>query len=46
MVTRFIITKTVDPDEVGRQLVEKMTNLGNAIGTRMQRLVPRSTCKA
>ena len=41
MVTRFIITKTVDPDEVGRQLYPRMVNLGNAIATRMQRLVPK-----
>ena len=43
MVTRFIITRVVADDEVGRQLLPKMTNLGNAIARRMQRLVPKRT---
>lgn len=43
MVTRIIITRLADPDEVGRQLEEKMTNLGHAIASRMQRLVPKKT---
>lgn len=43
MTTRIIITKVSDPDEVVRQLLPKMTNLGNAIAQRMQRLVPKKT---
>jgi HK97 gp10 family phage protein len=43
VVTRFIITKTADPAEVAAQLLPKMTNLGNAIASRMQRLVPKRT---
>jgi hypothetical protein len=41
MVTRIIITKQADPAEIMRQVLPKMTNLGNAIGRRMQRLVPK-----
>lgn len=41
MATRIIITRVVDPDELGKQVEPHMRNLGNAIGTRMQRLVPK-----
>ena len=43
MATRFVITKTGDPAEIAAQLLPKMTNLGNAIGRRMQRLVPKKS---
>ncbi len=41
MVTRIIITKQADPAEIVRQILPKMTNLGNAVARRMQRLVPK-----
>jgi HK97 gp10 family phage protein len=43
MATRIIITRDVDPDELGEQIEPKMRNLGNAIAGRMQRLVPKRT---
>lgn len=42
-VARFVVTRVADPDETVAQLVPKMTNLGNAIARRMQRLVPKRT---
>lgn len=42
MVTRIEITRVSD-DEIAKQLEPHMRNLGNAIGTRMQRLVPKET---
>lgn len=41
MVTRIIITKTANPAEIAAEILPKMTNLGNAIARRMQRLVPK-----
>lgn len=35
------ITRVVAPGELARQIEPKMRNLGNAIGRRMQRLVPK-----
>lgn len=43
MATRIIITRVVDPDELGEQIEPHMVKLGNAIATRMQRLVPKRT---
>lgn len=43
MVTRIVITRVVDPGELGRQIEPKMVNLGNAVAKRMQRLVPKRT---
>lgn len=40
---RIRITRVVDDDELGRQIEPKMRNLGEAIGARMQRLVPKRT---
>ena len=40
---RFVVTRIIDPAEVGTQLEGKMANLGNAIARRMQRLVPKRT---
>lgn len=41
--TRIRITKTVDGGDLAQQIEPKMANLGRAIGTRMQRLVPKRT---
>ena len=38
---RIRITRVVDDDELGRQMEPKMQNLGQALGGRMQRLVPK-----
>lgn len=40
---RLRITKVADPSVFDPYLVEAMTNLGNAIGRRAQRLVPKRT---
>lgn len=40
---RIRITRVVAPDELGEQIVPKMENLGQAIGARMQRIVPKRT---
>lgn len=40
---RIRITRTVDDAELARQITPKMENLGQAIGARMQRLVPKRT---
>jgi HK97 gp10 family phage protein len=40
---RIRITRVLAPDELGTQIEPKMRNLGNAIGRRMQRLVPKKT---
>ncbi len=38
---RIRITRLVEPDELGRQIVPKMEALGQAMGARMQRIVPK-----
>ena len=38
---RIRITRIVEPDELGRQIVPKMEALGQAMGARMQRIVPK-----
>jgi HK97 gp10 family phage protein len=43
MVTRIRITKMTDGDEIARQIVPRMESLGQAVGARMQRLVPKRT---
>lgn len=43
MTTRIRITKTRDGDAIAEQMVDSMANLGQAIGRRMQRLVPKRT---
>lgn len=43
MHVRIRITRTAAPGVIGRQIEPKMQNLGNAIGRRMQRLVPKRT---
>jgi HK97 gp10 family phage protein len=40
---RIRITRVVNPGEVGRQITPKMEALGQAIGARAQRLVPKRT---
>jgi HK97 gp10 family phage protein len=40
---RLVITRVVAPDELLAQIEPKMRNLGNAIGRRMQRIVPKRT---
>lgn len=40
---RIRITRVVDPDELGTQIVPKMEALGSAMGARMQRIVPKRT---
>lgn len=40
---RIRITRIVEPDELGRQVAPKMEALGQAIGARAQRLVPKRT---
>jgi len=35
------VTQTADSSELAEELVPKMTNLGQAVGRRMQRLVPK-----
>lgn len=37
------ITRVVEPDNLGEQIEPKMTALGQAMGARMQRLVPKRT---
>lgn len=41
MTTRIRITKVRDGDAIAEQMVPHMEALGQAIGTRMQRLVPK-----
>lgn len=40
---RIRITRVVAPDELGEQIEPKMRRLGEAAGSRMQRLVPKRT---
>lgn len=40
---RIRITRVVQPDELGRQIEPKMAALGQAIGARAQRVVPKRT---
>lgn len=43
MTTRIQITKVADGAELARQIEPRMAALGEAIGARMQRLVPKRT---
>lgn len=43
MKMRLVITKTTDGEEIARQIVPHMEALGQAIGARAQRLVPKRT---
>lgn len=43
MSTRIQITRVTDGDEIARQMVPHMEALGQAVGSRMQRLVPKRT---
>lgn len=43
MATRIRITRVTDGEEIARQMLPAMESLGQAIGTRMQRLVPKRT---
>ena len=43
MTTRIRITRVADGDDLARQMVPHMEALGQAIGARMQRLVPKRT---
>lgn len=43
MTTRIRITTVTDGDEIARQIVPRMESLGQAVGARMQRLVPKRT---
>ena len=41
MTTRIRITRVTDGDEIARQVLPHMEALGQAVGSRMQRLVPK-----
>lgn len=41
MTTRIRITRVADGDEIARQMLPHMEALGQAVGARMQRLVPK-----
>lgn len=43
MTSRIRITRVADGDDIARQLLPHMEQLGQAIGARMQRLVPKRT---
>lgn len=43
---RIVITRILRPEELGTQIVPKMESLGQAMGARMQRLVPKRTWAA
>lgn len=43
MTTRIRITRVTDGDEIARQMLPHMEGLGQAVGERMQRLVPKRT---
>lgn len=43
MTTRIRITRVTDGDDIARQMVPHMEALGQAVGSRMQRLVPKRT---
>ena len=43
MTTRIRITRAVDPGALGAQIETHMAKLGQAIGDRMQRVVPKRT---
>lgn len=43
MTTRIRITRVTDGDEIARQVLPHMEALGQALGARMQRLVPKRT---
>lgn len=43
MVTRIVITKVTDGDEIARQVEPHMKQFGQALGARMQRIVPKRT---
>lgn len=40
---RIRITRVINDDEIGRQIEPKMRNLGQAMGARAQRLVPKKS---
>lgn len=41
MTTHIRITRVTDGDEIARQMLPHMEGLGQAVGARMQRLVPK-----
>ncbi len=43
MRVRIRITRTVQPGAIGRQIEPHMRKLGQAVGARMQRIVPKRT---
>lgn len=43
MTTRIRITRVTDGDEIARQMLPHMEAFGQALGARMQRLVPKRT---
>lgn len=43
MTTRIRITRVTDGDEIARQVLPHMEALGQAVGSRMQRLVPKKS---
>ena len=43
MTMRIRITRVTDGDEIARQMLPHMEALGQAVGARMQRLVPKRT---
>ena len=43
MTTRIRITRVTDGDDIARQVLPHMEALGQAVGARMQRLVPKRT---
>lgn len=43
MTTRIRITRVTDGDEIARQVLPHMEALGQAVGARMQRIVPKRT---
>ena len=43
MATRIRITRVTDGDDIARQMLPHMEKLGQAVGVRMQRLVPKRT---
>lgn len=43
MTTRIRITRVTDGDDIARQMLPHMEALGQAVGVRMQRLVPKRT---
>lgn len=43
MTTRIRITRVTDGDEIARQVLPHMQQFGQALGARMQRIVPKRT---